>query len=62
MHDITMQEASSPNRTLDLASALEIGPARNKSSIEYSSNFGCMRFVMTIAFDFLVGGCVVWWR
>ena len=52
MHDITMQEASSPNRTLDLASALEIGPAGNKSSTEYSSNSGCMRSVMTIAFEF----------
>ena len=47
-----MQEASSPNRTLDLASALEIGPAGNKSSNDYLANSGCMRSVMTIAFEF----------
>ena len=47
-----MQEASSPNRTLDLASALEIGPAGNKASNDYSANNGCMRSVMTIAFEF----------
>ncbi|GMI77988.1 INCURVATA 4, CORONA [Hibiscus trionum] len=46
------KEASSPNRTLDLASALEIGPAGNKASNEYSSNSGCVRSVMTIAFQF----------
>ncbi|KAK8678757.1 hypothetical protein V6N13_144242 [Hibiscus sabdariffa] len=46
------KEASSPNRTLDLASALEIGPAGNKTSNDYSANAGCMRSVMTIAFEF----------
>ncbi|GMI91806.1 INCURVATA 4, CORONA [Hibiscus trionum] len=46
------KEASSPNRTLDLASALEIGPAGNKASNDYSANAGCMRSVMTIAFEF----------
>ncbi|KAJ9179242.1 hypothetical protein P3X46_011052 [Hevea brasiliensis] len=46
------KEASSPNRTLDLASALEIGPAGNKSSTDYSANSGCVRSVMTIAFEF----------
>ncbi|XP_050232320.1 homeobox-leucine zipper protein ATHB-15 isoform X2 [Mercurialis annua] len=46
------KEASSPNRTLDLASALEIGPAGNKSSTDYSSNSGSTRSVMTIAFEF----------
>ncbi|XP_039026032.1 homeobox-leucine zipper protein ATHB-15-like [Hibiscus syriacus] len=46
------KEASSPNRTLDLASALEIGPAGNKASNEYSGNSGCVRSVMTIAFQF----------
>ncbi|XWS11978.1 hypothetical protein CRYUN_Cryun37aG0051200 [Craigia yunnanensis] len=46
------KEASSPNRTLDLASALEIGPAGNKASNDYSANSGCMRSVMTIAFEF----------
>lgn len=47
-----MQEASSPNRTLDLASALEIGPSGNKASSDYSANNACMRSVMTIAFEF----------
>lgn len=47
-----MQEASSPNRTLDLASALDIGPTGNKQSSDYSGNSGCLRSVMTIAFEF----------
>ncbi|KAJ9692284.1 hypothetical protein PVL29_011374 [Vitis rotundifolia] len=46
------KEASSPNRTLDLASALEIGPAGNRSSNDYSVNGGNTRSVMTIAFEF----------
>ncbi|OVA20248.1 Homeobox domain [Macleaya cordata] len=45
-------DPSSPNRTLDLASALEIGPAGNKASGDYSGN-GNMRSVMTIAFQFV---------
>ena len=47
-----MQEASSPNRTLDLASALEIGPGGNKASTDYTVNSGSTRSVMTIAFEF----------
>ena len=47
-----MQEASSPNRTLDLASALDVGPAGNRASNDYTGNSGCMRSVMTIAFEF----------
>ena len=47
-----VQEASSPNRTLDLASALEIGPSGNKTSNDYTANSGSMRSVMTIAFEF----------
>lgn len=47
-----VQEASSPNRTLDLASALEIGPSGNKVSNDYSANGGSTRSVMTIAFEF----------
>ncbi|XP_038999717.1 homeobox-leucine zipper protein ATHB-15-like [Hibiscus syriacus] len=47
------KEASSPNRTLDFASALEIGQAGTKASNEYSANSGCMRSVMTIAFQFV---------
>ncbi|CAN1286062.1 Homeobox-leucine zipper protein ATHB-15 [Linum perenne] len=46
------KEASSPNRTLDLASALEIGPAGNKGAKDSSASSGCVRSVMTIAFEF----------
>ncbi|CAL5381418.1 unnamed protein product [Camellia sinensis] len=46
------KEASSPNRTLDLASALEIGLGGNKASNDYTSNGGSTRSVMTIAFEF----------
>ncbi|GFY97076.1 homeobox-leucine zipper family protein [Actinidia rufa] len=46
------KEASSPNRTLDLASALEIGPSGNKTSNDYTANSGSTRSVMTIAFEF----------
>ncbi|XP_059640551.1 homeobox-leucine zipper protein ATHB-15 [Cornus florida] len=46
------KDASSPNRTLDLASALEIGPAGNKASYDYTANSGSTRSVMTIAFEF----------
>lgn len=47
-----MQENSSPNRTLDLASALEIGSTGNRVSGDYSGNSTSMRSVMTIAFQF----------
>ncbi|GMP40598.1 hypothetical protein CsSME_00010976 [Camellia sinensis var. sinensis] len=50
------KEASSPNRTLDLASALEIGPAGNKASNDYTSNGGSTRSVITIAFEFAFEG------
>ena len=46
------QEASSPNRTLDLASALEVGGCGNKSSADHSATGGNVRSVMTIAFQF----------
>ncbi|XP_062108489.1 homeobox-leucine zipper protein ATHB-15-like isoform X2 [Humulus lupulus] len=46
------KEASSPNRTLDLASALEIRPNGTNASSDYSANNGCVRSVMTIAFEF----------
>ncbi|KAI8031004.1 Homeobox-leucine zipper protein ATHB-15 [Camellia lanceoleosa] len=46
-------EASSPNRTLDLASALEIGPAGNKESNDCAGISGSTRSVMTIAFEFV---------
>ncbi|XP_047330199.1 homeobox-leucine zipper protein ATHB-15-like [Impatiens glandulifera] len=45
------KEASSPNRTLDLTSSLEIGSG-NKTSNSYSTGSGCTRSVMTIAFQF----------
>ncbi|CAH2036462.1 unnamed protein product [Thlaspi arvense] len=47
------KEISSPNRTLDLASALEIGSAgTTKASTDQSGNTTCARSVMTIAFEF----------
>lgn len=46
------KEASSPNRTLDLASALETGPAGNKTSSDAAVSGGTVRSVMTIAFEF----------
>ena len=52
---ITMQfsqEASSPNRTLDLASSLDVGPSGNRASNGSAGNSSCMRSVMTIAFEF----------
>ncbi|KAJ6674154.1 CLASS III HD-ZIP PROTEIN CNA1 [Salix viminalis] len=45
-------DASSPNRTLDLASALEVGPAGNRTSGDLSGRSGCTKSVMTIAFQF----------
>ncbi|KAK2359509.1 homeobox-leucine zipper protein ATHB-15 [Trifolium repens] len=47
------KEASSPNRTLDLASALDVGgPIGNRASSDNAGNCGCVRSVMTIAFEF----------
>ncbi|CAK9159876.1 unnamed protein product [Ilex paraguariensis] len=46
------KEASSPNRTLDLASALEIGSAGNKTSNDHNVMSGSTRSVMTIAFEY----------
>ncbi|KAI3857670.1 hypothetical protein MKW98_028934 [Papaver atlanticum] len=45
-------DSSSPNRTLDLASALEVGQPRNRASGDYASNGSSLRSVMTIAFQF----------
>ncbi|KAL0318381.1 UNVERIFIED_CONTAM: Homeobox-leucine zipper protein ATHB-8 [Sesamum angustifolium] len=45
-------DASSPNRTLDLASTLEVGPAGNRSPGDHSRNAGTAKSVMTIAFQF----------
>ncbi|CAL5333910.1 homeobox-leucine zipper protein ATHB-15-like isoform X3 [Camellia sinensis] len=47
-----MQDASSPNRTLDLASALEVGPTGNRGSGDYFGHDGSGKSVMTIAFQF----------
>lgn len=47
-----VQDASSPNRTLDLASALEVGPTGNKASGENPGHCGSTKSVMTIAFQF----------
>ncbi|XP_071710122.1 homeobox-leucine zipper protein ATHB-15-like [Rutidosis leptorrhynchoides] len=46
------KETSSPNRTLDLASALEIGGPGNKLSGDHNVASGTTRSVMTIAFEF----------
>ncbi|CAO2813369.1 unnamed protein product [Amaranthus hypochondriacus] len=48
----SVKESSSPNRTLDLASALEVGPSANRSSSDNSASGNNMRSVMTIAFQF----------
>ncbi|KAG8657293.1 homeobox-leucine zipper protein ATHB-8 isoform X2 [Manihot esculenta] len=45
-------DASSPNRTLDLASALDVGPTGNKASGDVSGHCGSTKSVMTIAFQF----------
>ncbi|CAL5386251.1 unnamed protein product [Camellia sinensis] len=45
-------DASSPNRTLDLASALEVEPTGNRGSGDYFGHDGSGKSVMTIAFQF----------
>ncbi|KAJ7958828.1 Homeobox-leucine zipper protein like [Quillaja saponaria] len=45
-------DSASPNRTLDLASALEVGPTGSKASGDNSTNCGSTKSVMTIAFQF----------
>ncbi|KAI3727254.1 hypothetical protein L1987_67066 [Smallanthus sonchifolius] len=46
------KETSTPKRTLDLASALEIGGSGNKLSGDHNTASGTTRSVMTIAFEF----------
>ncbi|KAL9268699.1 Homeobox-leucine zipper protein ATHB-15-like protein [Drosera capensis] len=46
------KEASSPNRTLDLASALDVGSVGSKLSSDHSASDRCTRSVMTISFQF----------
>lgn len=45
-------DPSSPNRTLDLASALDVGPAGSRGIDDYAKNRGGTKSVMTIAFQF----------
>ncbi|KAL6524061.1 Homeobox-leucine zipper protein ATHB-8 [Orobanche minor] len=45
-------DATSPNRTLDLASTLEVGPTGDRLSGDHSKNSGSAKSVMTIAFQF----------
>uniref|UniRef100_A0A1D1Y2E3 Homeobox-leucine zipper protein ATHB-15 n=1 Tax=Anthurium amnicola TaxID=1678845 RepID=A0A1D1Y2E3_9ARAE len=45
-------DVSSPSRTLDLASVLDVGPTGNTVSSKYSGNVGSMKSVMTIALQF----------
>ena len=49
---VIVQDSSSPNRTLDLASTLEVGPSGNRISGECSRHSGSAKSVMTIAFQF----------
>lgn len=51
-----LQETPSPNRTLDLASALETGAAGNKPLSDLAVSNGTARSVMTIAFQFAFEG------
>ncbi|KAJ0579335.1 putative class III homeodomain-leucine zipper family [Helianthus annuus] len=46
------KDGSTPNRTLDLASALEIGGSGTKLSSNHNVASGTARSVMTIAFEF----------
>ncbi|GMN39992.1 hypothetical protein TIFTF001_009215 [Ficus carica] len=45
-------DTPSPNRTLDLASALEVGPTGNRATGDNAGNSGNRKSVMTIAFQF----------
>ncbi|GKC37118.1 homeobox-leucine zipper protein ATHB-15 [Tanacetum coccineum] len=49
----SIKDGSSPNRTLDLASALEIRGSGNKISSDLNVSGGTARSVMTIAFEFV---------
>ncbi|KAK8597522.1 hypothetical protein V6N13_094927 [Hibiscus sabdariffa] len=46
-------DTSSPNRTLDLASTLEVGAAGNRATGDNSSSCSSTKSVMTIAFQFV---------
>ena len=47
-----MQDGSNPNRTLDLASSLEIRSVGTRTSVDYGGNNSTFRSVLTIAFQF----------
>lgn len=47
-----MQDASSPNCTLDLASSLEVKNPGNRASGNMPGQYGSTKSVMTIAFQF----------
>lgn len=47
-----MQDVSSPNRTLDLASTLEVGAAGTRQTGDQSKQCSTNKSVMTIAFQF----------
>lgn len=47
-----VQGNSSPNRTLDLASALEVGPTKSKVPGDSTGSCGSLKSVMTIALQF----------
>ncbi|XP_076929386.1 homeobox-leucine zipper protein ATHB-15-like [Bidens hawaiensis] len=47
-----MKGGLSPNRTLDLASALDIGGSRTRTSSNYNVGSGSARSLLTIAFEF----------
>lgn len=47
-----IQDPTSQNRTLDLASALEVGPTGNRASGDYLSQRGSGKSVLTLAFQF----------
>ncbi|KAE8732610.1 Homeobox-leucine zipper protein HOX32 [Hibiscus syriacus] len=49
----SVMDASSPNRTLDLASTLEIGASGNRPIGDNSGRYGSTKSVMTIAFQFV---------
>ena len=52
IRDLSIQENSSPNCTLDLASALEVGTTKSKVAGDSSGSCGSLKSVMTVAFQF----------
>lgn len=48
----SLSENSSPNRTLDLASSLEVGSVKGRVGGDLNKNYGSTKSVLTIAFQF----------